>query len=235
MVFREAASAFWKNSRLPLSSTMQMVTSTCRFWASTSAAATIVLMAAKFRYFLVGRSAAKAVAAKKASIAKSSLSMGRMLPLATQIFQMKSGNACKADGRKICSILLLAIFGPIVRLQVENDFPRVFIRDRCAEGFVHLVDLGFPGGGGQRRLHGDVPRAVAGVAIKWDFWEPIPGDAFQSGHRICRNLIVRSRQQLDGRSLRQASKFNWSVVAFLKVGENEPRRHHQAAHHEKNR
>src|SRR5260370_35773012 len=153
MVFREAASAFWKNSRLPLSSTMQMVTSTCRFWASASAAATIVLMADRFKYFLVGRSAAKAVAAKKASIAKSSLSMGRMLPLATQIFQMKS--PCKADGRKICSILLLAIFGRIVRLQVEDDFPRVFIRDRCAESFVHFVDLGFPRGAGQRRLPGD--------------------------------------------------------------------------------
>src|SRR5258708_20365844 len=89
----------------------------------------------------------------------------RFRDIATQIFQMKSGNACKADGRKICSILLLAIFGPIVRLQVENDFPRVFIRDRCAEGFVHLVDLGFPGGGGQRRLHGAFPLPLTPVPI----------------------------------------------------------------------
>jgi hypothetical protein len=39
---------------------MQMVTCTLRFAASLSAAATIVLMAAKFRYFREGSSAADA-------------------------------------------------------------------------------------------------------------------------------------------------------------------------------
>src|SRR6266496_5734500 len=58
MVLRPAASAFCRKRRLPLSSTMQIVTCTFRFCASASAAAAMVLMAARFRYFLVGRSAA---------------------------------------------------------------------------------------------------------------------------------------------------------------------------------
>src|SRR5271157_4828789 len=60
MVFSEAPSAFCRNSRFPLSSMMQMVTCTLRFAASLSAAATMVLMAARFRYFRVGSSAADA-------------------------------------------------------------------------------------------------------------------------------------------------------------------------------
>src|ERR1035438_9947176 len=59
MVFNPAPSAFCRKSRLPLSSTMQIVTCTLRFWASDSAAATMVLMAAMFRVFLEGRSAAE--------------------------------------------------------------------------------------------------------------------------------------------------------------------------------
>src|SRR5713226_8015823 len=61
MVLRGALSAFSRKSRLPLSSTMQIVTSTCWRCASASAAATMVLMAARFRYFLLGSSAADAV------------------------------------------------------------------------------------------------------------------------------------------------------------------------------
>src|SRR5882762_961012 len=64
MVLREAVSAFCKKRRLPLSSTMQMVTSTLSFLASASAAATMVLMAARLMYFLLGRSAETAVATK---------------------------------------------------------------------------------------------------------------------------------------------------------------------------
>src|SRR5882762_8182022 len=75
MVLREAASAFWRKRRLPLSSTMQIVTSTLRFLASASAAATMVLMAARLMNFLDGRSAAEAVVIR-ASITKSSLNMG---------------------------------------------------------------------------------------------------------------------------------------------------------------
>src|SRR5262249_1998272 len=57
IVLRGAPSAFCRKSKLPLSSTTQSVTSTCRFSASASAAATIVLIAARFRYFLLGSSA----------------------------------------------------------------------------------------------------------------------------------------------------------------------------------
>src|SRR5258706_1708194 len=58
MVLRPAESPFCRNSRLPLSSTMQIVTCTFRFSASASAAVTIVLTAARLRNFLLGRSAA---------------------------------------------------------------------------------------------------------------------------------------------------------------------------------
>src|SRR5882762_2125524 len=75
MVLWDALSAFSRNSRLPLSSTMQTVTSTCRFWASASAAATIVLMAARFRYLLLG-SSATAIPTSTQSMTVSSLSMG---------------------------------------------------------------------------------------------------------------------------------------------------------------
>src|SRR5450755_1645243 len=79
MVFRVAPSAFCKNSKLPLSSMMQMVTCTLRFCASASAAAAIVLRAARFRYFLEGRSAAEA---RKTTLRKNttSLSMANMIP-----------------------------------------------------------------------------------------------------------------------------------------------------------
>src|SRR4029077_855057 len=102
MVLSEAPSAFWRKRRLPLSSTMQMVTSTFCFLASASAAATIVLMAARLMYFLDGRSAAKAVATK-ASVTKSSLIMGRMLPLGARICQMKceGGAFVRREGRNI--------------------------------------------------------------------------------------------------------------------------------------
>ena len=56
--------AFCRKSRLPLSSTMQIVTSTFSFLASASAAATIVLIAARFTDFLVGRSAEYAARAE---------------------------------------------------------------------------------------------------------------------------------------------------------------------------
>src|ERR1700722_11929422 len=86
MVLSGAPSAFCRNSRFPLSSTTQRVTSTPRFLASASAAATMVLIAARSRYFLLGRSLGKV--AKKLSITKNSLHMGRMLPIGLVIFQM---------------------------------------------------------------------------------------------------------------------------------------------------
>src|SRR5947208_16933257 len=90
MVLREAASAFWRKSRLPLSSTKQIVTSTWRFWASASAAATMVLMAVRFRYFLEGRSVAED-AMENASVTKSSFNMSRMLLLEMHFLQMDLG------------------------------------------------------------------------------------------------------------------------------------------------
>src|SRR6266851_1905607 len=79
MVLRGALSAFSRKSRLPLSSTMQMVTSTCWRCASASAAATMVLTAARFRYFLLGKSAADAIRTRqrRAAVIVTCFDMGR--------------------------------------------------------------------------------------------------------------------------------------------------------------
>src|SRR5882757_9559761 len=95
MVLSDAPSAFSRKSKLPLSSTTQMVTCTFRFLASASAAATIVLMVARSRYFLLGRSVA-GIAEKKLNMTKSSLNMGEMLPIAPPICQMK-GNGIRKE------------------------------------------------------------------------------------------------------------------------------------------
>src|SRR5216684_5840476 len=132
------------------------------------------------------------------------------------------------------STLLFAVLGRIVGLQIQNDSLSVVLRNRCAEGFVHLVHLGFPSRGGERRLHSDVARAVAGVAVNLDVLEAVPRNEIHSRHRIRRNLVVRIRQKLDRRGLPQASEFRWRVVAFFEFGVNDARRHRQAAHHRKN-
>jgi hypothetical protein len=89
-VLRGAPSAFCRKRRLPLSSTMQRLTSTFRLWASASAAETMVLMAARLSCFLDGRSVAK-VSATRARIAVSCLSMPRMLPIARAVCQVEGG------------------------------------------------------------------------------------------------------------------------------------------------
>src|SRR5207245_10289300 len=87
MVLSGAPSAFCKKSRLPLSSTIQSVTSTFSSLAFASAAATIVLIAARFRYLLLGRSADDA-SATKPNPTKNSLNMRRMLSVAFLVFQV---------------------------------------------------------------------------------------------------------------------------------------------------
>src|SRR5258707_10058210 len=92
MVLSDAPSAFCRKSRLPLSSTIQIVTSTFCFLASASAAATMVLIAARFKYFRVGRSADDGAATEDAvatrlSITTSSLNMRRMLPQGNPSFR----------------------------------------------------------------------------------------------------------------------------------------------------
>src|SRR5580692_4396586 len=68
-----------------------MVTSTFRFFASASEAATMILIEARSRYFFVGKSAAEAgsSATKKHSNAKSRLRMAEMLPIAHFFCQLK--------------------------------------------------------------------------------------------------------------------------------------------------
>src|ERR1700676_2470775 len=73
------------------------------------------------------------------------------------------------------STLLFAGLGRVVGLQILNNFLRLLLGNRCAEGLVHLVHLGFPGRGGKRWLHSDVARAVAGVAINLHVLQAMPG------------------------------------------------------------
>src|SRR5258708_6149350 len=78
MVFGGGGSAFSRERRVPVSSTVQMVTLTCWRCASASAAAAMVLVGARVRYFLVGRAAADAIRARQKRAAVSLIvNMGR--------------------------------------------------------------------------------------------------------------------------------------------------------------
>src|ERR1700730_12963834 len=132
------------------------------------------------------------------------------------------------------STLLFAVLGRIVGSQVQNDLLRVLLRNPCAEGFVHLVHLGFPSRGGERRLHRDVARTVARVAVNLDVLESVSGNEIHSRHWIRGNLVGRIRLKLEGRGLTQASEFSWRVVALLQFGVNDARRQRQAAPYKKN-
>src|SRR5580692_308305 len=87
MVLNDAPSAFSRKRRFPLSSTIQMVTSTLSFFASASAAATNALIVARSRRFLVGSSATE-TATMKVSITTKSLNMPRMLAADVPVFQV---------------------------------------------------------------------------------------------------------------------------------------------------
>src|SRR5580693_6195775 len=88
MVLNDAPSAFSRKRRFPLSSTIQMVTSTLSFFASASAAATNALIVPRSRRFLVGSSATE-TATMKVSITTKSLNMPRMLAADVPVFQMQ--------------------------------------------------------------------------------------------------------------------------------------------------
>src|SRR5258708_12058395 len=135
----------------------------------------------------------------------------------------------------LISTLLFAVLDRVVGLQVQNDLLRVVLRNPGAEGFVHLVHLGFPCRGREGRLHGDVARAVAGGAENLDILEAVPGGEIHHRNRVCRSLVVRIRQKLDWYRLPDDSEFRRRVVAFFQVGVNDARRNPQAAHHKKNR
>lgn len=62
-------------------------------------------------------------------------------------------------------LLLLARFRGVVLLEVLDELRRDAFGVGHAEGLDHLVDLGVPGFRRKRRLHGDVARTVAGVAV----------------------------------------------------------------------
>src|SRR5882672_7080331 len=120
MVLMDAASAFSRKSRLPLSSTIQIVTSTFCFLASASAAATMVLIAARFKYFRVGRSADDGAATEDAvatrlSITTSSLNMRRMLPQDSFRSLVCSFQKIRREGRP----------GPV--LEIRNKRPETVL------------------------------------------------------------------------------------------------------------
>src|SRR6202035_4534393 len=103
------------------------------------------------------------------------------------------------EGKSHGTSLGLAGFGRVMGLQVLDDFLGVFLWNPRAVGLVHFVHFGFPGRGGKRRLHGDVARAVAGVAIDLNVLAAVAWGKFQSRHRVGWNLVFRIRRK-GGRS-----------------------------------
>src|SRR5712692_9994922 len=127
MVLRGALSAFSRKSRLPLSSTMQMVTSTCWRCASASAAATMVLMAARFRYFLLGRSAADAVRSRH-RVATVSLNMdvlNMVSDASTGSYGFPESSTPEAETARLGSLA-----DRFVRQGLLTCFPKDLRRDR---------------------------------------------------------------------------------------------------------
>ena len=90
---------------------MQMVTCTLRFCASASAAATIVLSAARFKYFFEGRSAAEA---RKATLRNSTTSLSMALMIT------KSAGYCGATV-KPSNRLTLSVFDQTPTLPVTGS------------------------------------------------------------------------------------------------------------------
>src|SRR6202023_1903369 len=95
------------------SSTTQIVTSTFRFFASASAAATMILIDARSRYFFVGKSVANAdgSTAIKLNATKSSLRMRRMLPIAFVVCQMKTVWKPRTQPGGLCDVPCLSQSG----------------------------------------------------------------------------------------------------------------------------
>src|SRR5258705_1807781 len=100
-----AASPFCRNNRFPLSSTMQMVTSTLRFFASASAAATMVLTAARSKYFFVGKSL-EGETPDKLNNARSRLNMRAMLSIAPAFFHAKIAESGAPGGTRTPDLLV---------------------------------------------------------------------------------------------------------------------------------
>src|SRR5260370_30815621 len=96
----------------------------------------------------------------------------------------------------LISVLLFAVLGCVVGLQVRNDFPRVLLWNPRPKRFVHLIHLGFPRCGGKWRLHCDVARAVAGVAVKLKVRETVPRGGFRSRDPVRPNLVTLIRPKL---------------------------------------
>ena len=80
----------------------------------------------------------------------------------------------KTDPR--CRTLGFAVLGRIVRLKIPDDFLRAVVGNSRTKSLLHLVYFGFPGRCRQWRLHCDVGRAVASVAVNPHLLAAIPGD-----------------------------------------------------------
>src|SRR6266478_2465771 len=115
MVLIGAASPFCRKSRFPLSSTMQIVTSTLRFFASASAAATMVLTAARSKYFFVGKSF-EGIAPARLSNTKSKLNMRAMLSIAPAFFHAKMWRVVRPGGLELPTFWFVVKFSFAISL-----------------------------------------------------------------------------------------------------------------------
>src|ERR1700730_7673152 len=61
--------------------------------------------------------------------------------------------------------LVLPCFRGVARLEILNDLLHCIVGYRCAVGFYHLIHFVGPSAPGQRRLHRDVTRAMADIAV----------------------------------------------------------------------
>ena len=119
-------------------------------------------------------------------------------------------------------------------MEVQYDFLGAVFGNSGTKGFIHLLDLGCPDCSRQRRLHGDVARAVARVAINLNLLKAIPAGQFRSRNGIGGHLVVRILHKFSGHRLEQASQLGRGVITFFKFRMNDASRHRQAERHKKN-
>src|SRR5258708_4576591 len=102
------------------------------------------------------------------------------------------------------SQVFLPILRRVVSLQVRRDFLGRCFRDGCAISLYHFADLSIPCRCWQRRLHGDVPRAVTDGAKTLNFLSSISFSQLRRERWVRPRIVLPLRSEHGRRCLPNA-------------------------------
>ena len=111
-------------------------------------------------------------------------------------------------------------FRGVMRFEVFEDAGLRFGRDLCAVNFSHLVYFRLPRGGWKRRLHGDVTRSVARVAVGFHILPARPRHKVRFIKREGANCILCTRMIFHRSRLRHAAQSFGAVIADFQISVN---------------